>query len=165
MYLNIFLVSRLASEEGLLQQIRARPVRFAVSLYADDAGIFVGPEAQDMRVVRQIPKVFEDATGLSTNLQKSEAFPIRCTEQVLAALAIFPTKRGFFSCTYLGLPLHHSRLKAVNFQSLLDRLGVRLAVWWAIHFTRAGRVFQCRSVLVLYHLAVFKLPKWIIQIG
>jgi hypothetical protein len=62
--------------------------------------------------------------------------------------------------------LHHSRIKAKNFQPLLDHLGARLAGWWAMHFTRAGRVLLCRSVLssmVLYHLAIFKLPKWIIK--
>jgi hypothetical protein len=110
---------------------------------------------------------FGDASGLRTNLAKSEAFPIRCTEeQILAALQTFPAKRGEFPCTYLGLPLHHSRLKAIHFQPLIDKLGARLAGWWGKHFTRAGRVLLCRSVLsamVIYHLPVFKLPKWIIR--
>ena len=57
-----------------------------------------------------------EATGLQTNLEKSEAFPIGCTEEEIeAALHIFPAKRGVFPCTYLGLSLHHSRLKIVHF--------------------------------------------------
>jgi hypothetical protein len=59
------------------------------------------------------------------------------------------------------LPLHHSRLKAVHFQPLIDKIGKRLAGWWGKHFTRAGKVILCRSVLssmVLYHLVVFKPP-------
>ena len=130
---------RLAAEEGLLRPIRTRPVRFTVSLYADDAGIFVGPDQQDMQVVCHLLDAFGRASGLRTNLEKSEAFPIQCSEeQILAALAIFPAKRGSFPCTYLGLPLHHSRLKAVHFQPLIDKLGTRLAGWWGKHFTRAG---------------------------
>ena len=82
-------------------------------------------------MVCRILQVFGDASGLCTNLHKSEAFPICCTEeQILAALAIFPAKRGAFPCTYLGLPLHHSRLKAVHFQPLIDKIGARLAGWW-----------------------------------
>ncbi|KAM0886337.1 hypothetical protein ACQ4PT_029742 [Festuca glaucescens] len=158
---------RVASETGILQPFRAATVRFAVSLYADDAGIFVGPEVADMQVVCAILHAFGDATGLRTNLAKSEAFPIACTEeQIVAALAVFPAKRGNFPCTYLGLPLHHSRLKAVHFQPLIDKIGKRLAGWWGKHFTRAGRVILCRSVLssmVLYHLAVFKLPVWVLR--
>jgi hypothetical protein len=79
----------------------------------------------------------------------------------VAALAVFPARRGSFPCTYLGLPLHHSRLKAVYFQPLIDKIGKRLARWWGKLFTRAGKVILCRSVLssmVLYHLVVFKLP-------
>lgn len=158
---------RLATEESILRQIRPRPVCFTVSLYADDADIFVTPDPQDMRVVRQILATFGDASGLRTNLAKSEAFPIQYTEeQISAALQIFPAKRGEFPCTYLGLPLHHSRLKAIHFQPLIDKLGARLTGWWGKHFTRAGRVLLCRSVLsamVIYHLVVFKLPKWIIR--
>jgi hypothetical protein len=114
---------RLATEEGILRQIRPRPVRSTVSLYADDAGIFVSPDPQDMCVVRQILATFGDASGLRTNLAKSEAFPIRCTEeQILAALQTFPAKRGEFPCTYLGLPLHHFMLKAIHFRPLIDKL-------------------------------------------
>jgi hypothetical protein len=48
-------------------------------------------------------RAFGDATGLLTNLSKSEAFRIQCTEeQVAAVLAIFPVKRG--GCS----PLHQS---------------------------------------------------------
>ena len=68
--------------------------------------------------------------------------------------------------TYLGLPLHHSRLKAVRFQPLLDRIEARLAGWWGRHFTWAGRVLLGRTVLssmVIYHLAVFKLSNLIIR--
>jgi hypothetical protein len=58
------------------------------------------------------------------------------------------------------------RLKAVYFQPLIDKIGKRLAGWWGKHFTRAGKVILCRSVLssmVLYHLAVFKLPAWVLK--
>jgi hypothetical protein len=156
---------RLATEEGVLLPIRARPIRFTVSLYADDAGIFVGPGREDMEALCHILGIFGDASGLRTNLNKSEAFPIGCSEaQITEALSIFPAKRGSFPCTYLGLPLHYARLKAIHFQPLLDKLGARLAGWWGKHFTRMGRVLLCRAVLssmVLYHLAVFKLPRWI----
>jgi hypothetical protein len=70
---------RVASAEGMLQPIRARPGRFMISLAADDAGILVGLEPHDMRVVCRILQDFGDATGLRTNLSKPESFLIQCT--------------------------------------------------------------------------------------
>ena len=52
--------------------------------------IAVGPEPDDMIAARNILGIFADASGLRTNLAKSEIFPIRCTdEQVVAALERF----------------------------------------------------------------------------
>ena len=96
---------RLATEEGLLRPIRQRPIRCTVSLYADDAGIFVSPDVEDLKVASKILEIFADATGLRTNLAKSVILPVRCTEeQIAAALTHFPATRGSFPCTYLGLP-------------------------------------------------------------
>jgi hypothetical protein len=157
----------LATQEGILQTIWQRHVRFIVSLYVDDAGIFVGFDRHDMRVVRQILDTFGGASGLRTNLAKSEAFPNKVQRGAdFRGVANFPAKRSVFPCTYLRLPVHHSWLKAIYFQPLIDKLGVRLAGWWAKHFTKAVRVLLCRSVLptmVIYHLAVSELPAWIIR--
>ena len=139
---------RLATEDGILKPVRQRPVRFTVSLYADDTGIFVSPDVEDLKVACKILASFAHASSLRTNLAKSMILPVRCTEeQIVAALTHFPTTRGSFPCTYLGLPLHHSRLKAVHFQPLLEKLGARLVAWLGRPFTRARRVLLCRSVL------------------
>lgn len=104
---------------------------------------------------------------MKTNLTKTEIFPIRCDEdQIAAAIQIFPAKRGSFPCTYLGLPLHFTRLKDASFQPLIDKIGARLAGWKGKHFTRAGRVVLARSVLssmVTYYLTIFILPKWVLR--
>jgi hypothetical protein len=80
----------------------SRPTRFTVSLYADDAGIFIGPEQQDMEVVREILQAYGDASGLRTNMEKSEVFPIGCTEeQITAALTFFwPGGELFLACIW-----------------------------------------------------------------
>jgi hypothetical protein len=57
-----------ASEGGILQPFRAASVRFVVSLYADDVGIFVGPEVADMQAVCAILRAFGDATGCAPTL-------------------------------------------------------------------------------------------------
>ena len=44
-------------------------------------------------VITKILEVFEDATGLKTNLAKKEIFPIRCKDaQIAEVLATFPAR-------------------------------------------------------------------------
>ena len=160
-------ILRRATETGTLQPLGDTPVRFHVSLYADDATVFVGPDKEDLKAITKILEVFGDATGLKTNLTKTEIYPIRCEEnQIAEALTCFPARRGSFPCSYLGLPLHYARLKATNFQPLIDKIGARLAGWRGKHFTRAGRVILARSVLssmVTYYLTISILPKWVLK--
>jgi hypothetical protein len=74
------------------------------SFYADDDAIFIKPT--DVQAVQAILKLFGDASGLCTNIQKCIAFFVGCgdlyTSQVLAG---FGGKQGTFPCKYLGLPL------------------------------------------------------------
>jgi hypothetical protein len=65
--------------EGLLTPIGADPVRFRTSLYADDAVLFIRPLASDVANLHQLLLHFMQATSLHINIQKSEVYPIRCS--------------------------------------------------------------------------------------
>jgi hypothetical protein len=51
----------------------------------------------------------------------------------------FPGKISAFAGKYLGLPLHTRKLKKVEFQPLIDKIGARLAGWKRKCFSKAGR--------------------------
>jgi hypothetical protein len=78
--------------------------RFRASLYADDATIFIKPNAREVVVTEFILDLFAKASGLITNLEKTEFFPIRCEEINLDFLAGHNRKISSFPTTYLGLP-------------------------------------------------------------
>jgi hypothetical protein len=65
-----------ATQHGLLNPIGAASIKFRTSLYADDVALFVRPTVTDVNNVKQLLNAFGDATGLKTNLQKSQIFPI-----------------------------------------------------------------------------------------
>ena len=65
---------------GTLQPLRVTHVRFWVSLYADDAAVFVGPDKEDLKAIAKILELFGEATVLKTNLAKMEIYPIRCED-------------------------------------------------------------------------------------
>lgn len=86
-------ILRRAEECDLLQPVGARSVRCRISLYADDAGIFANPIKEEIDSISAILHLFGEASGLITNVSKSEAFPIRCEEINLTdILAGFPAK-------------------------------------------------------------------------
>jgi hypothetical protein len=97
-----------------------------MSLYADGAAVFINPTAQDLQATRFILQLFADASGLSTNLEKIELYPIRC--QGLNPQELLETNQSLFQfpCTYLGLPLHYKKLPKTALYPLVQKIGNRL---------------------------------------
>jgi hypothetical protein len=104
---------------------------------------------------------------LRTNLQKSQIFPIQCTdEEVEPLFGPFQAEKGQFPCQYLGLPLHIGRTRRADEQVLIDKIGARLPGWKGRLLTRAGRLTLINSVLSavpVYHKTSFSLSKWAIR--
>jgi hypothetical protein len=157
----------IATSQGLLQPIGADPIKLRTSLYANDAALFLRPSQHDMTNLQHILQCFGEATGLFTNMQKSEMYPINCDETVLATITPGFTGRAcHFPCRYLGLPLRWGRTRRADEQILIDKIGARLPGWKGCLLTKAGRLTLVPSVLSsipTYHLTAFPLSKWAIR--
>jgi hypothetical protein len=68
-----------ATREGVLLPIKAKNASFMESLYADDTEVFANPKKEEFQKFSMILDFFRKASGLITNLAKTEVFPIRCT--------------------------------------------------------------------------------------
>jgi hypothetical protein len=156
-----------ATEKGVLHPISARAKGIKTSLYADDASIFISPMRQDLAVLRVILDIFGQASGLRTNLLKSEVFLISCNNINLAeVLEGFPALVNAFPCHYLGLSLHPKKIRKVDFMPLLDKVGAKLPSWKGKLMIKAARAQLVKSVLtsaMTYHAIVFKLSKWLLK--
>jgi hypothetical protein len=121
-----------ASEEGLLQPLALRQLNHRISIYADDAVIFLRPDPTDITLILAILQLFGKASGLRTNVQKSSVLPIRCSDQILnAAKEWLPCQFVDFPSKYLGLPLSLGKLPKNLIQGLVDRMGSFLPGWKA----------------------------------
>jgi hypothetical protein len=78
-----------AADEGLLQPLSRRVFKHRVSIYADDVVLFLRPTAEDIEVIMDILSLFGEATGLNTNLQKSNVLPIRFEALILQMFKIY----------------------------------------------------------------------------
>ncbi len=110
---------------------------------------------------------FARASGLHTNVENTEIFPIACEGvDVQDITQVLPGSIKTFPCSYLGLPLHTRKLRKVDFIPLIDKFGARLPGWKGKFFTSAGRETLVKSVLAalpIYHMTGIQTPKWVIK--
>ena len=99
-------ILELATESRLLQPLPGNFIKFRISLYADDAVIFLKPEAQDINNLAALLQNFGMVTGLLANIEKSSVAPIRCEDiDLTTTLLNFPAALTQFPINYLGLLL------------------------------------------------------------
>lgn len=97
------------------------------SLYADDLVIFVAPNALDLSTVKATLAIFGMASGLFSNLDKSVATPLHCSEDDVARVhAIVSCRIEEFLCCYLGVPLSVRKLKRLDEQPLINKVAARI---------------------------------------
>jgi hypothetical protein len=115
--------------------------------------------------MEHILKLFADASGLNTNLSKTQFCPIQCQDTDLGFLARMDQPVHTFPCTYLGLPLNTRRLTRSSLQPLIQKIGGRLLGWKKNFMTYSGRELLVKSVLstmLTHFITVLKRPKWFI---
>jgi hypothetical protein len=156
-------ILEVATQAGLLKPLPGRFIKSRISLYADDAVIFLAPEATDIANLKALLQNFGDVTGLMTNVEKSSVAPIRCDDiDLTSVLAGFPAMLTQFPIKYLGLPLSLKRLRRVDLQAYIDKAASRLNPWKAKFLNRAGCAALVKSVLTelpIFLLTAIKVDK------
>jgi hypothetical protein len=78
----------------------------------------------------------------------------------------FPGETCKFPGKYLGLPLHVRKLRKVEVQPLLYKIGARLPGWKGRFLSISGRETLVKTVLSsqpIYHMTAFQEQKWLIK--
>lgn len=130
-----------AIQNQILAAITARKVQATISMYGDDTAIFIAPRPEELKVLDEILQHFGEATGMSVNLEKTEVYPINCRDiDMQDVLQDFPATIKQLPCTYLGLPLHCSRLRKIDYLPLIDKVAGKLPSWKGKHIAKVGRL-------------------------
>jgi hypothetical protein len=81
----------IATEDGVLSPLCGRFTKLRLSLYADDAAIFLNPVQREVTALFGILEQFGNASGLKLNLAKCLVAPIKCggldLDQILESFA------------------------------------------------------------------------------
>lgn len=158
---------RRADSDHLLSPIGHDAISFRASFYADDMVVFVRPVQHDMRILLAILEVFERASGLKANREKSKAISIGCTVDVFrSALALLGCLEESLPCIYLGIPLSIRKLRRSDEQPLIDAVAKRIPTWKGNMMNLAGRctlVSATLSAIPVYTSMAICLSSWAIQ--
>ena len=137
-----------AHRSDLLQRLTTRHASSSISLYADDVIIFCHPSTRDLRVIRELLRVFGKASGLCTNFAKCSATPIRCDDPTRASIACeLACTVMDFPITYLGIPLSLRKPSASSLRPIVEKLAKKLSSWRAMLLSRGERLALVRHVL------------------
>jgi hypothetical protein len=72
-------------------------------MYADDVVLFLCPTPADIDLTLKILQLFGDASGLHNNVQKSNVYHIRCSDEALLEVqTLMPCEISTFPCRYWG---------------------------------------------------------------
>jgi hypothetical protein len=145
---------------GLLSRITNGCEKYRLSLYADGVAIFIKPTEHELKVSIDILKIFAGASGLETNMTKTEFYPIRCDNIDLSFLNSANLIISTVPCIYLGLPLHFRKPSKAMMEPLVQKIGNRLTGWEGNLLSFLGRELLVKSVISAiptFFLTVFKM--------
>uniref|UniRef100_A0A8R7VAC3 Reverse transcriptase domain-containing protein n=1 Tax=Triticum urartu TaxID=4572 RepID=A0A8R7VAC3_TRIUA len=147
---NLF---RLAAEMEILTPLASHGLKQWVSLFADDAIVFLKPVGTDLQACTHILRLFGMASGLHVNFSKTTAIPIPCSndEKALAA-ANLGYELGSFPCCYMGMPLCLGKPSAAQLHSMVERIAQCLPNWKAATLPKSGRLILVLLVLCSVHI-------------
>jgi hypothetical protein len=153
-----------AEEAGLLQHLSRTTIPHQISMYADDVALFLHPTAVDISITLDILHLFGEASGLHNNENKSNVYPIQCSdEDIMVVQNLLPCELSTFPCHYLGLPLSIYKLTKDQVQPIVDKIAAQLPNWKADLLTWACRRIQVQHVLtgmIIYLAMAIDFPSW-----
>jgi hypothetical protein len=136
--------------------------------YADDTILFSDSNTAYTANLKKVLTCFEQVSGMRINYSKSELIPLGLEPEELETLAnILECTIGEFPIKYLGIPLHHDKLRRADLQPLIDKILKRIAGWRGKLLSYAARVLLIRTCLAsipIYLLSFFKFPKWALDL-
>jgi hypothetical protein len=98
---------------------------FRVSLYANDAALFLNPCESELIIMDHILQLFAEASGLFTNMENTKFYPTQCQDIDLEFLSKARQPISTFPCTYPGLPLNTRKPSRAALQPMMQKVGDR----------------------------------------
>jgi hypothetical protein len=156
-----------AADQGYLMPIGNCMSVQRISVYADNVVLFFKLEVTDLVAVRELLRIFGQASGLQVNYNKTAATMIR--GDVLdrhRVMTLLNCQISEFPIRYLGLPLALQPLTKSQWQPLLDATVRLVPAWMRGMIARPGRLVLIKFVIAarpLHQLLILEAPVWLLE--
>ncbi|XP_023871388.1 uncharacterized protein LOC111983979 [Quercus suber] len=130
-------------------------------LFADDTLVFCDADSNHITVLRGILSRFEEVSGLTINLDKSELVPVGDVSNMHKLVEILGCRESTLLLKYLGLLLSASFKDKTVWNPILEKMERRLADWKRLYLSKGGKVTLIKSTLSslpTYFLSLFPIP-------
>lgn len=149
-------------------EIGSKKVKVIHLQFADDT-VFLGTtKEENVWVMKRILRNMELLSGLKVNFDKSCLFGVNISESILHEMAdILEFKVGKIPFSYLGIRGGIQYKKTVEWDGVVKKIKERLKRWEGNKISFCGRITLFNSILSvipLYYLSFYKIPKKIFEI-
>lgn len=136
--------------------------------YADDTLIFIDDKLETAQNLKWFMSCFEQLSGLRINFHKCDLIPLNVPDCISGPVSqALGCRLGELPMKYLGVPLHHSKLRRGDLQPVVDKTLSRGAGWRGRLLSPAKRlvlVKVCMASIPTYLFSFIRFPKWAISL-
>ncbi|GJX46034.1 RNA-directed DNA polymerase, eukaryota [Tanacetum coccineum] len=159
-----------AYRAGVFQgvSIGSSDIRISHLLYADDAILLCDCGVQNARQIIRMLWVFQLASGLKINLNKSKLIGIGVglieVQQVAKMIGCCAVRLPFI---YLGVPMGCNMNRIDSWKPMIDKFNKKLSCWKAKLLSIGGQVTLLKSVmgsLAIYYMSIYKVPATVLKL-
>ncbi|GJX40419.1 RNA-directed DNA polymerase, eukaryota, reverse transcriptase zinc-binding domain protein, partial [Tanacetum coccineum] len=159
-----------AYRAGVFQgvSIGSSDIRISHLLYADDAILLCDWGVQNARQIIRMLRVFQLASGLKINLNKSKLIGIGVglieVQQVAEMIGCCAVRLPFI---YLGVPMRCNMNRIDSWKPMVDKFNKKLSCWKAKLLSIGGRLTLLKSVmgsLAIYYMSIYKVPATVLKL-
>ena len=134
-------------------------------LFADDILLFMEEDEETINNMRNALRLFELASGLNINLNKSTISPINIdTQRTNYVAAKWGFSVNFLPIQYLGVPLGGKPNPRHFWSETTEKLQRKINKWKYASLSKGGKITLIKATLASfpnYHILVFKPPKYV----
>jgi hypothetical protein len=137
-----------AQQDGLIRGLQQFGIKHQCSLYADDVILLARPDIDEAQAIKEILRIFGDASGLRTNLAKCSITEIYGAGEAMEEVRqVLGCQMVEFPIRYLGLPLSTSKVPRAEVRKVVEAVSRRLPSCHGPLMAESGRLIWIKSVL------------------
>ncbi|XP_058761210.1 uncharacterized protein LOC131634556 [Vicia villosa] len=137
------------------------------ALYADDIMIFCKGDDRSIIALSNLFRRYAEASDQKVNFSKSTIYAGSISNRRLSYIAAsLGFNTGQVPFYYLGAPIFRGRPKPLHFQSIADRICIKLSAWKASLLSVVGRIVLVKSVIqsmMIHTLLVYSWPVFVLK--